>query len=50
MDTAATRLIGMVQAHWITDALCAAADLVTEMKPLKHPFEQGHKAQPGIDF
>lgn len=27
MDTAATRLIGMVQAHWITDALCAAAEL-----------------------
>ncbi len=32
------------------DALCAAADLVTEMKPVKHPFAQGHKAQPGIDF
>ena len=26
------------------------ADLVTEMKPLKHPFEQGERAQPGIDF
>ncbi|MBC3193036.1 methyltransferase [Pseudonocardia sp. C8] len=27
MDTAASRLIGMVQAHWITDTLCAAAEL-----------------------
>ena len=27
MDTATGRLIGMVQAHWITDALCATAEL-----------------------
>jgi cob(I)alamin adenosyltransferase len=26
------------------------ADLVTEMKLVKHPFEKGIKAQPGIDF
>jgi cob(I)alamin adenosyltransferase len=32
------------------DELCALADLVTEMKSLKHPFEQGKKAQPGIDY
>jgi len=30
--------------------LIAAADLVTEMTPVKHPFEQGFKAQRGIDF
>ncbi|MDH4225720.1 MAG: cob(I)yrinic acid a,c-diamide adenosyltransferase [Deltaproteobacteria bacterium] len=30
--------------------LVALADLVTEMKPVKHPFEQGIPAQPGIDF
>lgn len=31
--------------------LIAAADLVTEMKLIKHPFrEQGIKAQPGIEF
>jgi cob(I)alamin adenosyltransferase len=30
--------------------LLAAADLVTEMRSLKHPFEQGRKAQIGIDF
>ena len=26
------------------------ADLVTEMRAVKHPFEQGVKAQPGIEF
>ncbi len=26
------------------------SDLVTEMKLIKHPFEQGIKAQPGIEF
>ena len=32
------------------EALVAAADLVTEMQSRKHPFEQGRKAQIGIDF
>jgi cob(I)alamin adenosyltransferase len=32
------------------DALVAAADLFTEMRALKHPFEKGEKAQPGIDY
>jgi len=26
------------------------ADLVTEMREVKHPFQEGIKAQPGIDF
>jgi hypothetical protein len=32
------------------EALLEAADLVTDMRSLRHPFEQGRKAQPGIDF
>lgn len=30
--------------------LIAAADLVTEMSSVKHPFDQGIKAQMGVDF
>jgi cob(I)alamin adenosyltransferase len=32
------------------EGLLELADLVTEMRNLKHPFEQGHKAQIGVDF
>ncbi len=30
--------------------LLAIADLVTEMTLVKHPFEQGFKAQRGVEF
>ncbi len=30
--------------------LIAAADLVTEMREIKHPFQRGIKAQKGIEF
>ncbi len=26
------------------------ADLVTKMREIKHPYQQGIRAQPGIDF
>ncbi|NOU08482.1 MAG: cob(I)yrinic acid a,c-diamide adenosyltransferase [Nitrospira sp.] len=32
------------------EELCALADLVTDMQPVKHPFTQGVHAHPGIDF
>ncbi len=31
-------------------ALLSMADLVTEMKEIKHPYKKGITAQPGIDF
>ncbi len=31
-------------------AVIAAADLVTEMQCIKHPYEAGVRAQPGIEF
>ncbi|MCE5286363.1 MAG: cob(I)yrinic acid a,c-diamide adenosyltransferase [Pelosinus sp.] len=32
------------------DEIVASADLVTEMKEIKHPYQQGIKAQKGIEF
>ena len=32
------------------DFLIEAADLVTEMRQVKHPFQDGIMAQPGIDY
>lgn len=32
------------------EALIEAADLVTEMNPIKHPYEQGIVAQAGVEF
>jgi cob(I)alamin adenosyltransferase len=32
------------------DELVSAADLVTEMRPLKHYFDAGVQARPGIEF
>jgi len=32
------------------DALVEAADLVTDMRSVKHPFDKGLRAQPGLDF
>jgi cob(I)alamin adenosyltransferase len=33
-----------------TDEMIARADLVTEMKMIKHPYRAGIRAQPGIEF
>jgi len=32
------------------EALVAAADLVTEMKAIKHPYDSGTRAQPGVEY
>jgi cob(I)alamin adenosyltransferase len=32
------------------EPLLAAADLVTEMRKVKHPFDHGRRAQIGVDF
>ncbi len=32
------------------DEIIEKADLVTEMREIKHPFQKGIKAQKGIDF
>lgn len=32
------------------EELCQMADLITEMRSIKHPFEKGLRAVPGIDY
>ena len=40
----------VVTGRGAPEALVAAADLVTEMAMVKHPFRDGVKAQPGVEF
>jgi cob(I)alamin adenosyltransferase len=41
----------VVTGRYAPPELIAAADLVAEMMPVKHPYrEQGIKAQPGVEF
>lgn len=40
----------VVTGRYATDLLIASADLVTEMKEIKHPYRAGVKAQKGFDF
>ncbi|CAK8723781.1 Corrinoid adenosyltransferase [Candidatus Electrothrix laxa] len=34
----------------VVEELIEIADLVTEMQPVKHPYQQGIKAQKGVEF
>lgn len=40
----------VLTGNYAPEAVIAAADLVTEMKEIKHPYQQGIKAKKGIDF
>jgi len=40
----------IITGRYAPSELIEYADLVTEMKVVKHPFEKGVKAQPGIEF
>ncbi|HJT20050.1 MAG TPA: cob(I)yrinic acid a,c-diamide adenosyltransferase [Nitrospira sp.] len=40
----------VITGRGATEQLNEAADLVTEMKQVKHPFRKGVKAQPGVEF
>ncbi len=41
----------VITGRYAPQALIDAADLVTDMRPVRHPFaEQGIRAQPGIEF
>jgi len=40
----------IITGRYAPEALIAYADLVTEMNEIKHPYHDGAKAQPGIEF
>jgi cob(I)alamin adenosyltransferase len=40
----------VLTGNYLPEAIIAAADLVTEMREIKHPFQMGVKAKKGIDF
>jgi cob(I)alamin adenosyltransferase len=39
-----------ITGRYAAEELIELADLVTEMQPIKHPYQQGIKAQKGIEF
>ncbi|UCD38177.1 MAG: cob(I)yrinic acid a,c-diamide adenosyltransferase [Fidelibacterota bacterium] len=40
----------IVTGRGAPDFLIEAADMVTDMQEVKHPYRKGQKAQPGIDY
>ncbi|MBI4040078.1 cob(I)yrinic acid a,c-diamide adenosyltransferase [Candidatus Daviesbacteria bacterium] len=40
----------VLTGHHVHPRIIKAADLVTEMTPIKHPFDNGFLAKPGIDY
>jgi len=40
----------VITGRYAPEALIKYADLVTEMTLVKHPYEEGIKAQPGVEF
>ena len=53
LDAVAARPAGqhvVITGRNAPQALIDAADLVTEMTLVKHPFRAGIKAQPGVEF
>ena len=40
----------VLTGNYVSEAIMAAADLVTEMREIKHPYQRGIKAKKGIDF
>jgi cob(I)alamin adenosyltransferase len=40
----------VLTGNYVPEAVMDAADLVTEMREIKHPYQRGIKAKKGVDF
>jgi cob(I)alamin adenosyltransferase len=40
----------VLTGNYVPESVVAVADLVTEMREIKHPYQRGIKAKKGIDF
>jgi cob(I)alamin adenosyltransferase len=40
----------VLTGNYVPEAVIDAADLVTEMREIKHPYQKGIKAKKGVDF
>jgi cob(I)alamin adenosyltransferase len=40
----------VLTGNYVPEAVMDAADLVTEMREIKHPYQKGIKAKKGVDF
>jgi ATP:corrinoid adenosyltransferase len=43
-------LTGHDDEHKFIDQLLPVVDLATEMRKVKHPFDEGHQARKGLDY
>ena len=50
LEARSTRTSVILTGRDAKPELCDYADLVSEMREIKHPFESGIKAQPGLDY
>ncbi|UCH09656.1 MAG: cob(I)yrinic acid a,c-diamide adenosyltransferase [Fidelibacterota bacterium] len=50
LEARPTHIHLIVTGRGAPEFLIEAADMVTEMREIKHPYQQGIKAQPGIDY
>ena len=50
LDTKPAKVTVILTGNYLTDNIFRRADLVTEMREIKHPYKKGIKAKKGIDY
>jgi cob(I)alamin adenosyltransferase len=50
LDSKPAKVSVILTGNYLTDNIFCRADLVTEMREIKHPYKKGIKAKKGIDY